>query len=110
MLKDAAGSELATVVRALASGEDYFGAHARTVLDKQEATSVPLEDPYRNLTDRERETFHLLIEGHTTKEIARALDISVKTAENHRSRVLEKLECRNAAEAIRYAVRRGLAG
>ena len=44
----------------------------------------------------------------TSKEIARHLDISSKTAENHRARVLGKLEVRNAAELIRYAVRHGL--
>jgi two-component system, NarL family, response regulator NreC len=110
LLKDAAGSELLDAVRALARGETYFGAHAQAALARQALSPAPLDSPYRNLTDREREVFHLLIEGMTTKEIARTLDISVKTAENHRSRVLEKLECRNAAEAIRYAVQRGLAG
>ncbi len=67
-----------------------------------------LDDPYRALTAREREVFHLIVEGQTTKEIARRLEISAKTAENHRARVLEKLEARNTAELIRYAVRHGL--
>jgi DNA-binding NarL/FixJ family response regulator len=52
--------------------------------------------------------FHLIVEGQTTKEIARRPRISAKTAENHRTRVLEKLEARNTAELIRYAVRHGL--
>ena len=52
--------------------------------------------------------FHLLIEGRSTKEIARRLEISTKTAENHRARVLAKLDARNTADVIRYAVRRGL--
>ena len=67
-----------------------------------------LEDPYRDLTDREREVFHLVIEGLTTKEIARRLDIAVKTAENHRTRAMEKLDAKNVAELIRYAVRHRL--
>jgi two-component system, NarL family, response regulator NreC len=108
LLKEAAGTELTLAVRALAQGQNYFGAHAQAVLQETPVDAKSLEDPYRNLTDREREAFHLLLEGMTTKEIARMLNISTKTAENHRSRVLEKLQCRNSAEAIRYAVRRGL--
>ena len=50
----------------------------------------------------------LVVEGLTTKEIAKRLEISAKTAENHRARVLEKLEARNTAELIRYAVRHRL--
>ncbi len=65
-------------------------------------------DPYGQLTPREREVFHLIAEGCTTKEIAKKLEISVKTAENHRGRVLEKLDVRNTAELVRYALRKGL--
>ena len=61
-----------------------------------------------DLTDREREVFHLVIEGLTTKEVARRLDIAVKTAENHRTRAMEKLGVKNVAELIRYAVRHRL--
>ena len=67
-----------------------------------------IADPYGRLTAREREVFHLIAEGCTTKEVARRLDISVKTAENHRSRVLDKLDVRNTAELVRYALRKGL--
>ena len=52
--------------------------------------------------------FHLIVEGLTTKEIARKLDISAKTAENHRARVLDKVDVRNTAELVRYALRKGL--
>ena len=83
---------------------------AHPSLARQALSPAPLDSPYRNLTDREREVFHLLIEGMTTKEIARTLDISVKTAENHRFRAIEKLGVRNTAELIRYAVKHGLFG
>lgn len=109
LLKDTAGSELLAAVKAIAAGRGYFGGHAARVLAQQvQQPKARLEDPYRGLTDREREVFHLIVEGMTTKEIARKLDISAKTAENHRSRVLEKLEARNTAELIRYAARHGL--
>ena len=48
------------------------------------------------------------LEGRTTKDIARQLDISVKTAENHRAHMMEKIGAHNTAEVVRYAVRKGL--
>lgn len=109
LLKDSAGAELLNAVKALAQDRGYFGPHAARVMAQQvQRPGVSLEDPYRGLTPREREVFHLIVEGQTTKEIARRLEISAKTAENHRSRVLEKMDARNTAELIRYAVRHGL--
>lgn len=109
LLKDSASNELLAAVRALAAGRGYFGTHASKVLAMQvQQPRAMLDDPYRGLTPREREVFHLIVEGMTTKEIAKRLAVSTKTAENHRSRVLDKLEVRNAAEVIRYAVRHGL--
>ena len=67
-----------------------------------------MDDPYETLTAREREVMQLVCEGSSTKEVARTLGIGVKTAENHRSRVLQKLQTRNTAELVRYAARRGL--
>ena len=49
-----------------------------------------------------------MVQGRTTKEVAHALGISVKTAENHRTRILEKLGLHNAAELVLYASRKGL--
>jgi DNA-binding NarL/FixJ family response regulator len=109
LLKDSASGELLNAVRALANGRGYFGTHASRVLAQQvQQPQTRIDDPYRDLTQREREVFHLLAEGLTTKEIAKQLDISTKTAENHRFRTLDKLGVRNTAELIRYAVKRGL--
>lgn len=109
LLKDSAARELLVAVRDLGAGRRHFGGHAADVLARQiERPDVSIEDPYRNLTEREREVFHLIIEGLTTKEVARRLDISPRTAENHRTRLLDKLELRNTAELIRYAARHKL--
>ena len=109
MVKDSAASELLIAVRSLHAGRGYFGPQAAKALAKQlQHPERDLGDPYGELTPREREVFHLLAEGLTTKEIARQLGISVKTAENHRARVLAKLGVRNTAELVRYALRRGL--
>jgi two-component system, NarL family, response regulator NreC len=109
LLKDSASEELIDAVKALAAGKTYYSQYAASVLASQ--YGQPTEswaDPYKNLTKREREVFHLIIEGKTTKDIARSLDISVKTAENHRGKVLDKLDVANAAELVRYAAKHSL--
>jgi DNA-binding NarL/FixJ family response regulator len=107
--KDSATSELIAAVKTLSEGRGYFSPQAAKVLaESVQRPQRRLDDPYGDLTAREREVFHLMIQGLSTKLIARQLDISVKTAENHRVRVLNKLDVHNAAELVRYAVRRGL--
>ena len=109
LVKDSAAAELLTAVRNVHAGTGYFGAQAaRTLATQLQHPERTLDDPYGRLTAREREVFHLIAEGLTTKEIARRLGIGVKTAENHRGRVLAKLDMRNTAELVRYALRKGL--
>jgi DNA-binding NarL/FixJ family response regulator len=109
LVKDSAAAELLAAVRSLHAGRGYFGPQAAMTLAAQlQHPERALDDPYGRLTTREREVFHLLAEAMTTKEIARRLGISVKTAENHRGRVLDKLGTRNTAELVRYALRKGL--
>lgn len=109
LLKHAATTELLNAVRTLAAGGVHFGPYAAKVLaDQVQQPQQSPTDPYGALTSREREVLHLVVDGLTTKEIARRLDISVKTAENHRGRILQKLDVRNSAELVRYAVRKHL--
>lgn len=109
LVKDSPASELVAAVLSLHAGRGYFGPQAaKTLADQVQHPERSMEDPYGSLTPREREVFHLMVEGLTTKEIARRLDISAKTGENHRARVLDKLDVRNTAELVRYAVKRGL--
>lgn len=109
LLKDSATAELITAVRSLCAGRGHFGPYAAQVLASQvHRPGRTVEDPYGALTAREREVFHLVVEGHTTKDIARHLGISVKTAENHRAHMMEKIGAHNTAEVVRYAVRKGL--
>lgn len=109
VVKDSPASELLAAVREVHAGRGYFGPQAARALAEQlRHPERDLGDPYGRLTAREREVFHLIADGLTTKEIARRLAISVKTAENHRARVLDKLGVRNSAELVRYASRKGL--
>ena len=109
LVKDCAATELLEAVHALQRGQGYFGPPASQALARQlQHPERGGEDPYGELTPREREVFHLVVEGSTTKDVARQLGISVKTADNHRTRVMEKLGVHNVAELVRYAARRGL--
>ena len=62
------------------------------------------------LTPREREVLQLIAEGHSTKQVAAVLHVSVKTAETHRANIMGKLDIRDTAGLVRYAIRRGLVG
>ncbi|NNF51641.1 MAG: response regulator transcription factor [Gammaproteobacteria bacterium] len=108
LVKDAAVKELMSAVRALKRGQAYFGPQASRALADQYRHGKESGDPYGALTPREREVFHQLTEGKTSKEIARSLEISVKTAENHRARIIDKLGVQNTAGLVRYAARMGL--
>ncbi len=108
LLKDSASEELVQAVKTLASGKSYYSQYAAQVLANQYTQPDKWSDPYKNLTKREREVFHLVVDGKTTKEVAKALDISVKTAENHRGKVLDKLNVANSAELVKYAAQHKL--
>lgn len=109
VLKHAATAELLQAIRAVAAGSVHFGTFAAKALAGQlhNPQDTP-EDPYGDLSAREREVLHLVVDGLTIKEIAQRLEITPKTAENHRSRVLSKLDLRNSAELVRYAMRKRL--
>jgi DNA-binding NarL/FixJ family response regulator len=109
LLKNAAATELVEAVQTLNRGKAYFGPEAARVMAEQlQHPGEAQVDPYQRLTPREREVFHLVVEGKASKEISRLLDISVKTAENHRARLMEKLDVHNTAALVKYAARKGL--
>jgi DNA-binding NarL/FixJ family response regulator len=66
------------------------------------------QDPYRQLTGREREVFKLLAEGRSTHEIAKMLVITPKTVEGHKTNLMAKLGVHNRVELVKYALRKGI--
>jgi DNA-binding NarL/FixJ family response regulator len=111
LLKDSADSELVKAVTATAEGKSYFSpAAAAVLLDEYRRTLARrgVTDRYELLSDREREVLQLMAEGHSTKAIAAVLGVSPATIETHRAHVFEKLDLHSVAEAVLYAVRRGL--
>jgi DNA-binding CsgD family transcriptional regulator len=67
-----------------------------------------VESLYDTLTDREKEILKLIAEGHTNKEIAELLFISVKTVIGHRTNIMEKLNIHSSTELVKFAIREGI--
>lgn len=110
VLKSVADRDLVEACRAAMRDEPFLypGAETelmRTYLQRAREGDPP---PARAITDREEEVLKLVAEGHSTKEIAELLFISVKTVERHRSNILQKLGLRDRLELTRYAIRVGL--
>ena len=111
LLKDSADTELIRGVAAVASGKSFFSpAVAKVMLDDyvRHLAEKGIADRFDSLSEREREIFQLVAEGHSTKEIAELLSVSPATIETHRAHVLQKLDVHNTAELVLYAVRRGV--
>jgi DNA-binding NarL/FixJ family response regulator len=112
LLKTDAARDLVAAVEALRRGKTYFTPKvAAMVLDgylRRENRAAP-EPPTRSrLTPREREVVQLLAEGKSSKEVAVALGLSVKTAETHRSNIMRKLELHSVSDLVLYAVRNNI--
>lgn len=106
VLKTKAAADLLEAIREVSQGRMYLspgvaGSVARAYRDQ----TAPPPDP---LTPRERQVLQLVAEGKSTKEAAAILGISAKTADSHRTRLMEKLDIHDTASLVRYAIRRGL--
>lgn len=109
ILKSDADRELVTAVDSIANRGTFFTPRASEMLldgFSRHVTGADLKIPRRDrLTTREREVVQLLAEGKTSKEVASALGISVKTAETHRANIMRKLELHSVSELVRYAIK-----
>jgi two-component system response regulator NreC len=111
LLKDSADTDLIRGVVAVASGKSFFSpAVAKVMLDDyvRHLTEKGIADRFDSLSEREREIFQLVAEGHSNKEIAELLSVSPTTIETHRAHIFQKLDVHNTAELVLYAVRRGV--
>jgi two-component system, NarL family, response regulator NreC len=112
LLKESVSSDLVEAIHAVEGGGTYLHPSISSrVVDgylkqPQAKAGAGMGDV---LTPREREILQLIAEGHTNKEIAGMLVLSVKTIENHRTRIMDKLEIHNVAGLTRYAIERGIA-
>ena len=103
VVKDAQSGELLTAIRAVHRGRTFVHGVAAT------AAAAP-EPPAPPLSPRERQVLALLAHGHTNREVADRLSLSVKTVETHRARLSDKLGLRSRADLVRLAIDLGLLG
>ena len=106
LLKTKAGSDLVQAIKEVSRGALYLSPGlsrdaVKSFLENKDVKADPL-------TPREREVLQLIAEGKTTKEVGVILGISVKTAESHRTRIMEKLDIHETATLVRYAIRQGV--
>jgi len=118
VLKSDAGRDLVAAVEALCQHRTFFSSKVSDMLlnsylrhadrSADSGLAVATESPRSRLTAREREIVQLLAEGKSNKEVAAALNISIKTAETHRTNIMNKLDLRSITELVRYAVRNNI--
>jgi DNA-binding NarL/FixJ family response regulator len=109
VLKDADLTELERAIAAVSRGETYLSPAVSThvIADyRRRVTAEP--SPLERLSARQREVLTLIAEGHSTKEIASRLKLSVKTVETHRAQLMDRLDIHDVAGLVRFAIRVGL--
>lgn len=108
IVKRAVETELLSAIHAIASGNLYVHpAMTRALLKDLSPALVPDESTAEPLTQREREVLRLLAQGHTNRQAADLLGVSVRTVESHRANLTSKLGLASRAELVRYAKERG---
>ncbi|MEW5797513.1 MAG: response regulator transcription factor [Bacteroidota bacterium] len=109
LIKDAAAVELELALLAISRGEKYISPAISSCLQNElkKPDTLPIGGP-DSLTPRQREVLQLIAEGHTTKEIASILGMSLKTADSHRTNLMDRLNIHDIAGLVRFAIRSGL--
>jgi DNA-binding NarL/FixJ family response regulator len=108
LLKESAAPDLANAIRAVNRGQSVLHPSiTRIVVDQVNSVNSQLMGADA-LTYRERQILELVAGGRTSREIAQTLGLSIKTVDNHRTHILQKLQARNKVEAITIAMQRGL--
>jgi len=112
LVKSADREELVMALRAVARGETWLSPAVTRAFVAGLAGGVSHDraGPYQSLTSRQREVLQLIAEGTSTKAIADRLQLSVKTVETHRARLMERLDIHDVAGLVRYALRVGIVG
>lgn len=110
VLKHAGQEDLMSAIRSAVSGRTYLSSQIAGVVVDDLLNRSPrgIKAAASLLTPREREVLQLLAEGHTSREIGRRLEISARTVDTHRRRIMKKLQLRTLAGLVKFAVREGL--
>ncbi len=109
LLKGATTDEFKLAIATVLKGETYLTpAMTKYLLDCRRQGVNPEEGPLAMLTSRQREVLQLIAEGHSAKDIASRLELSVRTVETHRAQLMTRLDIHDVAGLVRLAVRTGL--
>ncbi len=110
VVKSAADTELLSAIRAVSQGRVFVDARSSTatINTPLQSSTTPLESLLNKLSAREKEVLGLIAQGHTNQAVAGQLDVSVKTIESYRSRLMDKLGLHNRADLTRFALEQGL--
>ncbi len=109
LVKTGSFAEVLVAVAAVMQGASYLSpAVTRQVVDAIARPGDSVAPGIAMLTDREREVLELVAEGHSSKEIAPMLGVSLKTIDSHRSNLMDKLDIHKVSGLVRYAIRMGL--
>jgi two-component system response regulator NreC len=106
VIKTQASTDLVAAIRHVDRGEVYLSPKISKAVVQAYLNNT--DGPAAQLSVRERQVLQLVGEGHSTKKIASLLGISVKTADTHRTKLMEKLDIHQTAGLVRYAIRNGL--
>lgn len=111
ILKKAVPDELIAAIKMLFYGKTYFSPSIEEMIrEKIEEKGKPMEELtlQQTLTKRQREIIQLVAEGYSSREIAEMLKLSIKTIENHRTNIMNKLKLNNLTDLIKYAISKGI--
>jgi len=110
LLKESAGREVMEAVQAVSAGEMYFSHPITQTLinDYMQARVESQNDSLESLSMRENEILCLVVEGRTSAEIGKSLNLSPKTIDSYRSRMMQKLGVSDFPELIKFAIKHGL--
>jgi DNA-binding NarL/FixJ family response regulator len=108
ILKESAGAEVISAVRAVYLGRRYLSPSVRDSVMEVYLNNLDVHSPLELLSVREREVLQLTVEGHSSASIAGRMNLSPKTVETYRSRLMGKLNVRDLTELVRFAIKHGI--
>lgn len=111
LLKDSTGSDIIQAISTAVKGDTFLSPSiSRRVIEDYVyfKKKSPQEDLYGRLSNREREVFQMIAEGHSTKQISDILFISPSTVKTHRANIMEKLKFKNISQLVQFAIHLGI--
>jgi DNA-binding NarL/FixJ family response regulator len=108
LLKDAASAELEKAILEVCAGHTYLTPSISWQIVQENLERLKASKNNSSLTPTQRQVLQLIVEGHTTREIAEVLRISPKTADSHRTLLMKRLDLHDVAALVRYAIQSGM--